>query len=296
MKYKRIKMEFQNYKDRFYREILVAKDLNLVYLGCIMCTCIGAEFEHLFLFNKNRTSYVPDAFLDNSDVYGWLPMKEYMLDDLGDNFTFTYDTGDGWCFNCKVSKKEVDKDDKALAFLLDGKGQGIWEDNIGSLYQYLDGEVDPDSCDEDEDSGLYLPWNFENEKYSDFENYDLEFEQICFEDMYLLNINTYLQDAHDHGYELEVDIIGDEYYQDQFEETTKDHNPYLHSHIMNAVDEQIKSVEYVRDAFERLKNKYGIDEAKRKIAVVLTEEIYTVLKENRPSDEDEYRRKIERIE
>ena len=51
----------------------------------------------------------------------------------------------------------------------EGAGQGIWEDNIRSLYALFSGEISPLEDHEDEDKEIYFPWNCEIEKFGDFD-------------------------------------------------------------------------------------------------------------------------------
>lgn len=53
--------------------------------------------------------------------------------------------------------------------LFEGKGQGIWEDNISSLYALFSGEICPDFDCEDEEKSYFKPWNFVINKYGDFD-------------------------------------------------------------------------------------------------------------------------------
>jgi len=207
MLYKKVKISFMYAKSRFNRTILVESDINLVKLGSIFCTALGAEFEHNFLFYKGRTSYEPDVFMTEFvwDPKHQLPMKNYTLKDLGEKFKFTYDTGDGWDFECVVSDKEEEIKDGKIAYLLKGKGQGIWEDNIGSLMMYLQGDIDPNCTEENEDEGLYKPWNFYIERFGDFDTaFDLADEQELFSDIVEDDLAIYLNLCHEYGFELEV--------------------------------------------------------------------------------------------
>lgn len=205
MNYKKIKMEYRYKKDRFNRIILVREDINLIELGCAMCTAVRAEFEHCFLFYKGKITFSPDVFI----AEGWnneneFPMKEHSLSDLGDKFSFCYDTGDNWMFDCKVYKREVELMDDRIAFLLDGTGQGIWEDNVWTLSRYLYGELDPE-CEEDEDNEIYFPWNVEIEKLSDFDTkFNIDEEKELFDMQLNDNIEIYLEVMHQEGFELEV--------------------------------------------------------------------------------------------
>ncbi len=208
MVYKKIKIGFHNYNNRFNRTILVREDINLIELGCVICTSLRAEFEHYFLFIRNDLYYTPDCFIESPLSYyiNEVPMKKYQLKDLGDEFTFLYDTGDNWEFDCKVYKKTVKIDeDYKFAYLLNGKGQGIWEDNIQTLTMYLDGEIDPNCNEENEDKGIYFPWNFIIDKYLDFDtSFDLDIEKDIFDCDVGYNIEIYLEKCHYCGYELEV--------------------------------------------------------------------------------------------
>jgi len=103
---------------------------------------------------------------------------------------FIYDTGDGWDFDCKIYKRIVvktvdDEEEIPTGFVLEAKGMGIWEDNIGSLYAYLEGEIDKDYNEEDEDRGIYKPWNFEIDKYSEFDD-PIDIEELNEQAMYFV--------------------------------------------------------------------------------------------------------------
>lgn len=70
---------------------------------------------------------------------------------------------------CKKYKRKVELDSKEDIIVLTGAGQGIWEDNIRSLYALFSGEISPLENHEDENKGIYFPWNFEIEKFGDFD-------------------------------------------------------------------------------------------------------------------------------
>ena len=44
--------------------------------------------------------------------------------------------------------------------ILEGNGQGIWEDNISSLWVYFYGDVGPNGIEDKEEFGIYKPWNY----------------------------------------------------------------------------------------------------------------------------------------
>lgn len=210
MNYKRITLKLKDAETRLTRTLLVKENTNLVILGCIFCNALNTVFEHNFLFIKNKVNYSPDIFIVEAldDGIKEVPMKKYSLKELGNSFKFIYDTGENWVFNCSVSKKvEVIKGGK-LAYLVDGKGQGLWEDNKGSLMAYIDGEID-DSYEIDEMSDFSLPWNFNNKKFSDFDNFNLLEAQEKFDESLIESINDYLSMCHGVGLELKVKKIKD---------------------------------------------------------------------------------------
>ncbi len=53
--------------------------------------------------------------------------------------------------------------------MIEGAGQGIWEDNKRSFLMHLRGEIDKDSKKKAKIGGTYLPFNFECKKYGDFD-------------------------------------------------------------------------------------------------------------------------------
>lgn len=296
MNYKTIKMEYHHKKDRFSRLIMVREDINLIELGCAMCTAVRTAFEHNFQFIKGKKFYSPDCFMEYApdDGLDERPMKNYSLKDLGDSFQFLYDTGDDWRFDCKVYKKDTKVTGEAIAYLLDGKGQGVWEDNVWTLSEYFDGRVDPDSNKEDSDKGIYKPWNFEIDKYSDFDTkFDLVKEKEYFNDNLNENISMYLDSCHLSGYELEVnprDIDVDT----SFKEEDGSINMNLNTTILKVVDEQIKTVDYVKKKYKELLTKYDDKTSRDMIARVLVEEIHDSLTMG-AYNEKEYIKKIKNI-
>ena len=299
MNYKKIKMEYRYSKNRLNRTILVREDINLIELGCAMCTAIRAEFEHCFMFLKGQTRYSPDVFMTD----GWyddneVPMKEYGLSDLGDKFSFWYDTGDDWLFDCKVYKGEAQLVGENIAFLVDGIGQGIWEDNACTLLRYLDGELDPECDEEDEEHGIYFPWNFEIEKLSDFDTkFNISEEKALFDSTLDANIETYLEGMHEGGFEIEVEprtceVIDNSYRDDNPESSV---NMRLNTLVMKAVDEQIKTIDYVNSKYQELVKKYDDLTARNKIGEVVVTEIYDAMTSGKPSSDSEFKKKIEKI-
>ena len=192
IKYIKIRADFKYAKKgRFYRTFLVREDIGLGELGELIVNIFGGTLEHFFLYRLKDKSYLPSSWVDEWNYLGRHinePFKDKSINDLPDSFMFIYDTGDGWDFDCKKYKQIVtkiikDDEDIPTGFVLDGKGMGIWEDNIRSLYAYFDGEIDKDYNQEDENRGIYKPWNFQIDKYSEFDN-PIDIEELNDKAMY----------------------------------------------------------------------------------------------------------------
>lgn len=170
MRYRELKVEFEANKERLYRILYVREDLDLYTLGVAILVSLGATFEHAFYFEDRNRHFDPEIFEDlfNDDEY----MTDYHLKDLkldsDGTFKLIYDSGDYWCFVVTVSDKPTIIQSRKYAILKDAKGQGIWEDRITSLYNYLEGKISK-TAQEDESEGLYLPWNFNNKTFGDFD-------------------------------------------------------------------------------------------------------------------------------
>ena len=189
MEYTKIRLDFKYAeKGRFYRTVLVRSDLDLKSIGTAFVYALGGTLEHCFLYRSKGVSYFPYEWIEDFyNIENCLPYEEASLDDLSDTFSFEYDTGDGWDFVCKKYKRKVNLDSERVIIVLEGAGMGIWEDNIGTLYTYLEGEIDKDYDGEDEERGIYKPWNFDIDKYSEFDNpLDIEAlnEELDFDEVF----------------------------------------------------------------------------------------------------------------
>lgn len=205
MKYTGIKISLKEFPKRFNREIYIRDDLNLTYVGCVFVTALNADYEHMFLFKDKTNMYVSDSFME-MPLDNYVRYADYKLSDLPETFEFEYDTGDGWVFTCKKINT-IDNDNEEVAYLSDGVGQGIWEDNKYSLIKYLKGDIDPNDTNEYPELGIHLPWNQIAERYGDFERYDLDFEKESFEETIIFDINESVDQAHEYNHELDVKYL-----------------------------------------------------------------------------------------
>ena len=197
MTYVKVRFDFEYCeKGRFFRTLLVKKDLNLLTFGIAIVEAFRGKLTHSFTFKAGKELYVPPYFeyLSQGEHF----MEEYTVEDLGTKFTFCYDLGECWYFNAKIFSKEIDETyedengNEQDAVFLDGAGQGIWEDNKETLLKYLKGEIDPNSCEENEELCIYKPWNFKIKKYSDFDDkFNLEKEKREYYNRYLIALDEF---------------------------------------------------------------------------------------------------------
>jgi len=292
--YIKIKASFRYAKDRLYRTLLVRPHTNLFELGCILSMSLGAEFEHLFSFSTKTCSF----FLapDDADLFwadnGYAPMENHTLDDLGENFTFKYDSGDGWDFTCKVYKRQPIFKDTRKAIILEGKGQGIWEDNIRSLFAYLNGEIDPDSSEEDDELGVYPPWNFEIEKYSDFDKpLDIEALQKKLDDKLESTISFLQMNLSSDG-DFCDDDDDDEFAPDDDAEAMADK---AMDFLSSALEVQLQNVGFVKKAYQRLEKRHGKEMAVALIFEAFAQEITGLIMQKTPYGSECYKKRLENL-
>ena len=286
MEYTKIRLDFKyGPKNRFYRVVLIKGNPDLFKLSIMFGTVLGATFEHCFLitYNNRKTQYVMAPFMENP-LPGYNYIRKFHLSDLPDNFVFEYDTGDGWDFTCKKYRKSIEYKSNKDIILLEGAGQGIWEDNICSLYALFEGDIDSDFDGEDAERGIYKPWNFPVDKYSDFDQpLILEDENELLNEECESNLDEVLKNEKEYIKQsgLSLDNNGQFY------------NSRLKNAILNVVDEQIKTLPYVKDVYERLKSKKGEEKAKEAIASVLVVYIYDMEKKQLNFDDSEYKKRLE---
>lgn len=301
MLYRKIKLNFKyGPMDRFYRSVLIKGNPNLLELGTYFATLVGTAIEHCFLITcGKKVSYVMAPFMeDPDDNYKYL--LNYSLDDLPSKFCFEYDTGEGWDFDCTVYKLPIEMDSNKNIILLDGKGQGVWEDNIGSLYALFDGEIDPECTEEDDDRGIYKPWNYGIEKFGDFDK-PLNIEEInenlnqkCIRNYFemLKNEKQYCQDCGLPltGFEILDDFMDN--HSDEFDEEFDDEIDEMIEELVPTIGKHIKMYDFVKKGYEELKAYILARDAKKVLASILLEYIIDMEKNNESFDEKKYEKYI----
>lgn len=263
MNYKKLKVTDKYFPKRFYRVIAIREDISLIKLGHIIGESINCWFEHGFLFKSEVGTFVPTVWLEDDSPFDYyLPLNKYNLSTLGDSFTFEYDTGEGYEFDCKLMKTEYkygDEYENPLAFVIEGKGQGIFENDHGTLNRYLEGEIDPNSSEEDEKDYMFLPMNMSFETYGDFDK-PLELDMMVYYDDDLEHTEKeYINGEREYlGDELYDAILTDEYYdlENEDEDLTNNEIP-----LRSMIAFQIFENPEVLQIFEKLIKKHNVYES-----------------------------------
>lgn len=294
MEYFKVKLEFNHKeKDRFYRVLLVKKDLNLVNLGVGIVTAFNGTLEHNFLFTTKTRSYVPRVFMEEGPMNNDVLMDDYTINDLSKEFSFEYDTGEGYEFKSKIYAKTYTLDSNEEILLIEGAGAGIFEDNISSLYAYLDGDIDKeDSTKELTDNGYVLPWNLNLEKFGDFDTmFNIAAEAIDFYDRYLFDLSEYKKGEAEY---FGLEYVSDRDFYSKYEDNA-DMSIHVQSQLLDIVDMQIESFDYVRETYVRLIEKHMFLDSKVLIATLLMDEIKRSFENNKVFDEKHYKEELKKL-
>ena len=277
--YRKIKASFKFAPNNLFRTFLVRSDLNLSELGCVLCTMFHAEYEHCFLFETRDATYVPEVFMDDYFTSDWLLMDDYSLSDLPDKFTFEYDTGEGWDFECRLYKKEEVRSDSRRAILIEGAGAGIWEDAKYEFFAWLEGEIPPKKKHTKDE----LPWNLTFKTFAELDKpLDIVKEQKAFDSRIENDTKTYLDQMA-------------AYFDDDFDDDFDEEDDPLTTVIFAGTAYQIGNIPFVRSTFERLIKHYPEDEAFEMIASELCKQIETVITQDHSYSSTSYKKAIENL-
>lgn len=288
MEYTKIRMDFDYpEKDRFYRIVLVKGDPDLLRLGVMLGEALGAQFTHDFHFRANFKNYQEAWAMENAfegDCY----LGRHVLSDLPDTFRYCYDIGDGWTFRCKRYKRKAEREEDEPIILLEGKGQGIWEDNIAVLLSYLDGEIDKDCSEEDDEEGIYKPWNYKIKTFGEFD-LPLDIEKIN-ED---IKIN----------YPLDYDGV-----KSSEEDYIKEHNPCLDdkeedpkqkrffpSSVYGEVDMILIMNPKVEKVFKELESLYGWGRSRNMFAAIYLKDAFVLDMMDQEFDKEAYLKELKAL-
>lgn len=168
MKYIRVRLDYKYAKKgRFTRTLLVRDNPSLEDLGRYLVFALGGELEHMYFFKDNSGSYLPEEWRE--DEKDTLSLEDSYLSDLSDKFTFVYDTGEDYVFECSKEKDKIDSIVDKPIIIEKAKGLGIYEDNPYTLNAYLNGEIEKEDNDYLEENSYSMPWNHKINSLSDFD-------------------------------------------------------------------------------------------------------------------------------
>ena len=266
MLYTKIRLDFKYAeKGRFYRVLLIQGNPDLLKLGIAFGEALLCEFEHCFLItcSSGKKSYVMAPFLEDP-FEGQCYIMNHFLNELPDEFDFEYDTGDGWDFHCKRYKKQVEYDSDKELLVIEGAGQGIWEDNIGSLYAYFEGKIGKDCNKEMPSKGIYKPWNLPIDKFSDFDlPLDLDSLNAKIDKLFLKDYKHISKGEKDYIKQNKVNV--EDQLPKQKEEKKED---FFKPGVYEDVSMMILTEKRVKQAFVDLSGIYGENKAKNILTAV----------------------------
>ena len=225
--YYKVKISDYSFPERLNRVLAIMPGMDLLTLGAVIGESVGASLEHMYMFSKGRTSFVHYSWLNDWADGNAYDMADYTIEDLGDEFVYEYDTGEGYEFKCKVYKRKLTIDDSEFvdedgyednpiyAHYIDGKGAGIFENNHYAMDSYLSGELDGKLTELDEEYGYTLPYNLNLEKLEDF---DTAFNAKDEEPIFLSNVDMVIEHLYDENYFPLLEYDDGDYYDDDFDE------------------------------------------------------------------------------
>ena len=249
-------------KDRFYRVLLIKDDIDLFKLGVIIALSFNASFSHSFYIeDENDISYKKISSIEEKNDKEKC-LLSYYYHDLSDSFKFFYCSGEGYAFNC-TKEGIIDYPSDKEFILIEGKGQGIWEDDISALHALFDGKIKPRDK-EKKKSPYKLPWNFDNKYFGDF---DMPLD--------ISNINNTLNEEFDISY-IELYLEEREYCKNNNISLKEVENEDIPSSdiVMEEIDRQLYFNDYVKHAYECLKEKIGEHLAKERLASIYIKHRY----------------------
>lgn len=196
--YKKLIVSFIEDEKNLNREIIVDGDIGLVNLRLILTATLGASFCHLTEFEDHDIVYAENAGYDEYQNNQKL-MSDFSLNDLSNNFIFSYDFGECWDFKIEVTDIPKPKEMKGIVKIESGFGAGIWEDNKHGHYQAcLLTSTERKRIKSTTESEVYPPWNLQYKNIDElFQPIDIKANQLrtdfmleIFEDTYIKEIQT----------------------------------------------------------------------------------------------------------
>lgn len=241
------------------RTIRIGGSASLDDLCEVMLRSLDFDRDHMYQFCMDNNAYSRNAYISGSDRGGKASTKEklYKLGlKTGKKFLFIYDFGDDWTFQMEVLEAE-NKSGNIRPEVLE---------SIGTAEQYPDWEEEENNEPGKKKSGF----GRQNGLGADV-------------------LEGLLKD------EDELDF-SEEYFDEDYEEIGEESNPRLGRLVVRITEHQIetKSPAFVEKAYVALQKKGYIRKlAKVKLATALINEIFEIVKYNKPHSEERYRTFVE---
>ena len=311
MLYRKVKIELREAKDRLYRVFLVRNDISLLELGCVFLSSLYASYDEDFMIRTLSNDYTLEK--NHNDYHRNFLLSDSIFADLDGNFEFTYDFEQMWVFDCTVETSIIEKKGNEFAYIIDGKGEGIFENSKNTFLAYINGDIDPNSREDYLEEEYLFPYNLPIETYGDFDKYDYKQEDNYFRKRVVEDIYGFIEDLHMQNQEMDIDNIDLTEYLDDEElyDFLKDaYNLFgaeededflntidlIQSALIIGVEKQIKNVDYVRIVYNRLKSKYGETKTKFKIVEILLKHVKMLINGTNIEKNEDYKKELEELE
>lgn len=288
MKYKIIHVELENYETRLWRDIAISGNPTLMELGTVIASSLQSEFDDDFIFTSNDTVYMSKASMEDYNLKA-VPLENSHLGDLSSSFIYTYDLRDQWIFNCYVHGEQISLTNMPFAFVKDGYGQGLFEDDKETFDAYMNGTLKPED-DEDtfirKDKYMYdMPYNMDFECLGDFEK-PLNLDNMRYSKQEVKQTIRYIEEHHNDIANV-PDFDDDDFYDGMNDDDDPYNLDFLDSDEMPTPESfehalhmtrmliayDIFANEDINKEFRRLNKKYDMNEVYDMITAAILEQM-----------------------
>lgn len=317
MLYRKITIACKGAEKRLNRVLQVRTDVDVLTLGYIILSSLEAEFTSPYAIEAQDACYVFDSALEQdympyTGTKEWRSLRDYHFTDLTSQFCVKYFDNEEpdmeWEFECKADKKTSRLASDLYAFLMDGTGMGLWEEQKKNYFDYLAGKIDPNDAYAYTDNDVWIPSNLNIETFGETDSaFDLEIAKEDFEaDMYPEYVNertkfieAYIYDDDDDEEDAEWndDIWDDEEdFLDYLDDTDEDSiTRGAMAMVMTAAMQHIDNIDFVREKFDELSEIYGVEGATLKIFEAVAECFKMFVQGDLMKNNKEYRKKIKSL-
>lgn len=308
MKYTEIIVKCENAEDRLNRKLLIRNDVDLLTMGYIILNTFNACMDKAFIIQGTDSHYTYHySFMDFTKIPDLLgeekELEEFGMSDIEDTFCISYpnlldDTL--WNLNCEIINRNVTHSGKQYYYIEEAVGLGIWEDAIQTYFLYINGGLKGNmkvtSLDERD---LDFPDNLNIKYLKDTDNFDVNnfiksFNSEDSEDL-IDDIEDYCEFLDSEGmYDYDEDF-DDELYDDEFDDDL-DVRASIFGSVLYACMMQVDEIDFVKEAFERLMQKYDDpDYCMMLICKEFLEEFMNFIDPNNVKNLKEYKKRIEKL-